>query len=230
MSKPVQLTLDLPHRPALSGEDFFVAPANAQAIDWIDRWPDWPGPGIVIHGDRGCGKSHLVGVFASRSGARLLNADALADTEFVVSGTPSAYVIDDADLAVAQNVTTSRALFHLFNLAKREGRKLMLTGRTPAARWQVPLADLSSRLKTLDQVMIAPPDDALLGVLLVKQFADRQLRVAPAVIHYLTARMERSTDAVIRIVDALDRSALSRKRSISITLARSVLDEGSRDL
>ena len=41
------------------GEDFFVAEANRDAVEWIDRWPDWPGPGLVIHGDRGCGKSHL---------------------------------------------------------------------------------------------------------------------------------------------------------------------------
>ena len=41
----IQLPLDLGHRPALGREDFLVAPSNQGAVAWIDRWPDWPGPG-----------------------------------------------------------------------------------------------------------------------------------------------------------------------------------------
>ena len=40
-----QLSLDLGQRPALDREDFLVAPSNETAVAWIDRWPDWPGPG-----------------------------------------------------------------------------------------------------------------------------------------------------------------------------------------
>jgi len=42
MSAASQLILDLPVRPALGREDFFVAESNATAVAWIDRWPDWP--------------------------------------------------------------------------------------------------------------------------------------------------------------------------------------------
>ena len=43
-----QLPLDLGHRPALGRSDFLVAPSNAAAIGWLDRWPDWPGPALVV--------------------------------------------------------------------------------------------------------------------------------------------------------------------------------------
>ena len=53
---PKQLAFDLEHRPALGEEDFLVAESNAGAVAWIDRYPDWPGPALVLSGDQGAGK------------------------------------------------------------------------------------------------------------------------------------------------------------------------------
>ena len=41
-----QLTLDFDHRPALGGEDFLIAPPNADAVRWLDTSPDF-GDGIL---------------------------------------------------------------------------------------------------------------------------------------------------------------------------------------
>jgi len=49
-AKGTQLALDLRHRVAMGREDFLVSPSNADAVAWIDRWPDWPGPALVIVG------------------------------------------------------------------------------------------------------------------------------------------------------------------------------------
>ncbi len=68
MTRPGQLALDFGHRPALGREDFLVAPCNEDAVAWVDRWPDWPGPALVIHGPAGCGKTHLAQVWRRRSG------------------------------------------------------------------------------------------------------------------------------------------------------------------
>ena len=57
-----QLVLNLGHRPALGREDFLVADGNRVAVDWIDQWPDWPQPGLALHGDPGAGKTHLSGL------------------------------------------------------------------------------------------------------------------------------------------------------------------------
>jgi len=72
---------------------------------------------------------------------------------------------------------------------------------------------------------IAPPDDALLASLLVKHFADRQVRVAPSVIGFAVRRIERSFAAAAGFVDALDRAALGAGRPIGIALVRQVLAE-----
>lgn len=54
-----QLAFDLPIRPALSREDFFISPANALALASLDGWRDWPRGKMVLVGPRGSGKTHL---------------------------------------------------------------------------------------------------------------------------------------------------------------------------
>ena len=52
-----QLVLAFAHRPTLDAEDFWVAPSNADAVSWIDRWRAWTHPVLVLHGPPGCGKT-----------------------------------------------------------------------------------------------------------------------------------------------------------------------------
>ena len=72
---------------------------------------------------------------------------------------------------------------------------------------------------------IDPPDDALLGAVLVKHFADRQLRAAPAAIGYLIPRMERSFAMAATLAARLDELALATGRPIGLPLARRALAE-----
>ena len=74
---------------------------------------------------------------------------------------------------------------------------------------------------------IGEPDDALLAALLVKHFADRQLRVAPQVLSYLLPRMERSFAGAAGLVARLDAAALADQRPLSIPLVRRILADGS---
>ena len=101
----------------------------------------------------------------------------------------------------------------------------MITGKTPPARWPITLADLSSRLKTATVAQIGSPDDALLAAVLVKQFADRQIRISGDVVSFVQARIERSFDALGQFVDATDKLAMAEKKRITIPLARRVLQE-----
>ncbi len=59
----------------------------------------------------------------------------------------------------------------------------------------------------------------------MKLFADRQLAVGAEVVRFLSARIERSFAAARRVVEAIDRTALARRRQITVPLARAVLQE-----
>ena len=227
MTAGPQLALAFDHRPSLSGDDFLVAPNNAEAVGWIDRWPDWPGPALVVFGPPGCGRTHLAHVFQTRSGARSIgSADLGAADARTVLGDARAIVLDDADAMAGPAL--ERGLLHLYTAIEQEGRSMLLTARSAPSRWPIALADLSSRLKAAPVVEIGPPDDALIAAVLVKLFADRQLRVTDDVIQYALARMDRTVDAARRLVAAADSTALAERRNITVPLVRRIL-AGSAD-
>ena len=140
----------------------------------------------------------------------------LAGPAGLLEGPARTLVVDDADrllaTAGAKRAAIEETLFHLYNALAGTGA-MLLTARQPAARWPIALADLRSRLRAAPAAAIDRPDDALLAAVMVKLFADRQLRVGAEVITFLVARMERSFAAAAALVEALDRAALADRRA-----------------
>jgi DnaA regulatory inactivator Hda len=222
---PGQLPLELGHRPALGQADFVVGAGNRDAVAWLDRWPDWPAAALVIYGPAGCGKSHLVAVWRARSQARALSAQDLAGAALapLIEGRGH-LALDDAENTVASGGEAAEAaLFHLYNAVKARGDTMLLSARTPPARWALALPDLASRLGALPAIAVAQPDDELMSAVLAKLFSDRQLAVDRRVIDYLATHMERSFAAARQLVDAMDREALARRRRITRPLAMELL-------
>lgn len=219
---PRQLVLDLPVREAQALEDFLPAPCNRAALEAVLAWPRWPGPVLCLVGPEGCGKSHLAAVWAARAQPVTVRPCDLVSPSAALErlGAARAALWDEAC-----EPADERGLLHLINaLAERSGH-LLLVGRLPPTRWVLTLPDLRSRLAAAPIAEIAPPDDALLAALLVKQLRDRNLSLAPSLVEYLIARMERSFAGLRRLVRALDRAALATRRPLGPGLARMVLDE-----
>jgi len=214
-----QLALDLGHRPALGMDDFLVAHSNRDAVRWLDRWPDWPGPALALIGPAGSGKTHLAHVFAARSGGAVLAAGDIAGQEPPeLSAGATTIVVEDGDRGVAEE-----PLLHLYNWIAETGRQLLLTGREAPARWPIALPDLRSRLSALPVASLEAPDDGLIGAVLVKTLGDRQLAVGQDVVRFVVPRIERSFAALHAFVAGIDARALAERRNITVPLAREVL-------
>lgn len=211
-----QLPLNFDFRPAMRGEDFLVANCNREAIAWLDRFPQWPSPFLVIYGAPGCGKTHLCEVFHQATGASALNL--VADPFQTMNG---------AKVGILENLDgqafDETALFHLYNHAKENGAFILITAQTPPAQWDVSLRDLKSRLGAVCVAEIGQPDDALMEAVLVKLFADRQLQVDREVLSFILIRMERSFQTARELVQVIDREALAQKRKITIPFVRQFL-------
>jgi chromosomal replication initiation ATPase DnaA len=216
---PRQLVLDLAHRQALGEEDFLVSRSNAAAVELIDAWPHWPHPAAIVVGPEGSGKSHLANVWRLRSAAHLVPAAELSDAIVAALAERSALVVEDLDRGLADE----RALFHLLNRARESAVCVLLTSREAPGDMTFRIPDLRSRLRALPVVELQSPDEALLKAVLVKLFCDRQLNVEPAVIEYLSLRMERSMEAASRVVAAVDRLALAMHRKVTRPLAAEAL-------
>ncbi|MDF2368050.1 DnaA/Hda family protein [Sneathiella sp.] len=220
--QPSQIPMNFEFRAATGREDFLVTPANEDAVAWIDKWPDWPMRSLLLVGPVGAGKTHLAHVWQTGTGARVINAEKLGhlDIEEIskIAGHP--LVVENAGPGMNEE-----ALLHLFNLVQEKGGSLLMTTATVPSAWNVALKDLSSRLGTIPVARIHEPDDALFAALVVKLFSDRQLAVTPDVVQYITQRLERSFAEARRFVRLLDKSALAKKRKITISLLRDVFKE-----
>jgi chromosomal replication initiation ATPase DnaA len=221
--EPAQLVFDLAQRSALDAEDFLVSGSNAAAIGIVDGWPDWSHWAAVVTGPVGAGKSHLVNVWRSKSNAACVQATDVSDaTAQAFDGTiagSTALAIENLEAGIGDE----KALFHLLNLAREHKLSILLTSRVAPGDLVVTLPDLRSRLRALPHVAIEPPDETLLGAILVKLFADRQLAVEPHVVAHLLRHMERSTEVATGVVNEIDHLALATHRKVTRALAAEAL-------
>lgn len=216
-----QLRLRLGRPAAYSRDEFAVGPSNAQAVALLDAWPAWHGRALALVGPEGSGKTHLARAWAQAAGAVVLDRE---DPDLrQADGRPA--LLEDVDQGVP-----GEALFHLINLAAREGGGLLLTARTRPAAWPAALPDLRSRLNAMAVAEIEPPDDAVLEGVLRKFFRDRNIRPPEEVYPYLLRRMGRSIPDAREIVRKLDEAGDGELKPVTRVLARQILEGDSQNL
>ena len=215
MDSPDQLPLPFVHRPRFAEIDFLGAPSNAAALSWLARTGDWPDGRLALWGAAGCGKTHLLHLWAGRDGARLVAGPALNELS---PATPLA--VDDADAAADEAV-----LLHTLNAAAEARCPVLLAARLPPARWTTRLPDLASRLRAVIAVEIGVAEDSLLRMLLARLVAERQVPITSAVQDWLVLRLPRSPAVLREAVARLDQASLAVSRPVTRALARRVLDD-----
>ena len=223
--KAQQIPFDLGSRRAFGRSDFHIGQCNRDAVGWIDRWPDWPAPVLILQGLAASGKSHLAAVWQDKTNAALIKPEALTTTSAEkLFELGDALVLDGLDPWLGDRAAET-TLFHLYNLLKEEQKTMMITMRMAPTYADFTIADLASRFRAAPSIQVHAPDDMLLASVLIKLFSDRQLNVSNDVISYLLPRMERSFAAARDVVERADHMALSEKRGISVPLMRKVLAE-----
>jgi hypothetical protein len=176
--------------------DYIISDANIAVARHLEHWSLWPVMATVLTGPRKSGRSLIGRIFASKTGAELIDNAEQVDEE---------------------------AIFHAWNRAQAARRPLLIIADAGLPLWQVALPDLRSRLTATPLVAVAQPDDMLVAALLQKLLAARGLVPAPDLIRYLVPRIERSYVAVARTIDTLDELALQRRQGLTIPLARRAL-------
>jgi chromosomal replication initiation ATPase DnaA len=209
-----QLTLPFADEQHYAAEDFCPAPSNAAAREWLARSDAWSNNRLILWGEPGCGKTHLLHVWAQTHQAEVISSAGLQGLRRV--SRPVA--IDDADLA-----PDPQALLHLLNNAAEAGFPALLAARLPPARMAYKLADLTSRLRAASAVEIRPPEDELLEQLLTRLASQRQLALSIPVRNTLLLHLPRAPAFYREAVARLDRAALDRSAKITRGLALEIV-------
>ncbi len=170
--------------------------ANSEAISLLRAWRHWPSPATLLVGPPRSGRSLIGRLFASESGGDL---------------------VDDADRA------DETRLFNLWNIARENGRPLLLIAHEAPPLWAVSLPDLRTRLATAAVARIAPPDEAVAAALVAHGLERAGSAFAPGMAEFVARRVTRCYETIDKVVEALNAESLASGRKLTVASARTVL-------
>ena len=221
-----QIPLELSILPNQASETFLIGAPNKAAIEWLEHWPHWPGRARALNivGPEGTGKTVLGQHFAEeRQSVCFTRFDAFSENDLSVPHIALDGLEPGADWQ-------DEALFHLYNWIASQNGSLLLLSRSPIAQMEWQLPDLVSRFATAAVQEIDLPDDVFLEAFLQQLFIQRQCNVAVSVLKYLLQRIPRNFSFAIQLADALDNMSLAHKKPVSVSMAKTVLQDLGADI
>ena len=213
-----QLILNLRSLPSMGRNDYFVSEVNKEAVSWLDSWPNWTTFGFIVCGPLGSGKSHLAQVLRTLSHGDIIEAKDISSKNIDQLSEKKCLIIENLE-----SLTSETLLFHLYNMLLENKNNLMLTSKFNVSQINFELPDLKSRLLSMPQVSIGLPDDRLLKNLLIKQFLDKGILVEMDVIDYLIKRIDRSFEAISKLVAKIDFKSLEKAKKITIPFIKNTI-------
>ena len=213
-----QLVLKFPTINAYLQQDYYVSSSNHEAYDFINSWPKWLKKIANIFGPSGSGKTHLTSILKNKTSVLQIQSDQLNDKIFFKFKTKEALIIENINEKVSENL-----LFSLWNIALQDNKYLLFTSSKPISSFKFKLPDLKSRAKDIITIGLKLPGDDLIGVILAKNFSDKQIKVEKKHIDYIIKRIDRSYEKISQFVLTLDKYSLEKGGSFSLKMIKEVL-------
>ena len=213
-----QLVLKFPTINAYLQQDYYVSSSNQEAYDFINSWPKWLKRIANIFGPSGSGKTHLTSILKSKTSVLEIQSDQLNDKIFFKFKTKEALIVENINEKISENL-----LFSLWNAAIQDNKYLLFTSTKPISSFKFKLPDLKSRAKDIITIGLKLPGDDLIGVILAKNFSDKQIKVEKKHIDYIIKRIDRSYEKISQFVLTLDKYSLEKGGSFSLKMIKEVL-------
>ena len=213
-----QLILKFPTNKIYLKEDYYVSTSNRDAYDFIDSWPKWIKRIANIFGPSGSGKTHLVSILKNKTSVLSVKSESLNEKIFYKFKTKEVLVLENLNEKVPEKI-----LFSLWNIALQDNKYLLITSSKPINSYKFKLADLNSRLRSIVTIGVKLPSDDLIGVILTKNFSDKQIKVNKKQIDYIIKRIDRSYEKISQFILTLDKYSLKKGTPFSLKLIKEVL-------
>lgn len=210
-----QTSFNFPFLDRYLDDDFVCCKENKTAFDFINNYDVKISniPNIfAIYGKKNSGKNHLAHIWQRKMQADFLEPDQLQDPEIAGHIKKNQFYI----IRNIENVKNQIALFHIFNIINERNCYLMLTSNINLNQIRYGFADIESRFKNIFTIEIKDPDIDLIKMLLIKQFAMRQLNVENKVIDYIAKNIDRNYDEIVKISKLLEFYCFEKKKNITI--------------
>lgn len=214
-----QVTFSLMNESPDNLEDFIESSSNQLAYKYVSNWPNNFGilpysKTLIIKGPKSSGKSFLANLWAQKTGALFLKKNYKLTTSILEHH--QAFIIDGFD-----SNWSEEDVLHYFNLLHENNKYLLITlTKIP----YIALADLSSRINSVNKIDILMPDDELIRILIFKQFSNLSILINDDVINYLLKIIPREFPKILSVVNDINKNSLEQKRKITVPFIRSLID------
>ncbi|WP_200821415.1 DnaA regulatory inactivator Hda [Oceanicoccus sp. KOV_DT_Chl] len=225
-----QLPLALQLRDDATFENFYVAD-NGVLVDSLQRQLSGGERYIYYYGDKGSGRSHLLQAACHQADKAGLSSVYLPLSELheynpaeLLEGLEqlSLVCLDDID-QVLGNSDWEQQLFHLFNRLNDQQVCLLVSAPCAVRELNIELADLSSRLSWGMLFQITPFNDAQQLAVIQFRAQRRGLQLSDDVAQFIFYRCQRDTEALMQVLEQLDKASLEQKRRLTVPFVKSIL-------
>ena len=220
MNKLNQTLLKFELEQNFTYDDFFVSKCNYFAFSLIESWPKWEKNILNIYGEKFCGKSHLSEIFKRKHKAIIIKNDEINNNFFNKIRYYENIILDNLEF-----LSDEKILYSIFNFVEQYNKYLIINSIDSINSIEFTLPDLKSRLKNCIFAKIDKPDDDMIFALVLKHFADRQIKIEKKIIEYITKRIERSYGKIFDFIYKVDQFSLINKKPIDYKSIKKILEE-----
>lgn len=233
-----QLSLNIGLLDSFEFSSFYPMPENQEIVDLLqtDFWRTFPQ--IFLAGDLGSGKSHLLQAACYRIQEQGLTASYISLRQLerygvrVLEGLdhqPVVFMLDDIDLVIG-NLAWETALVHLLNRCRAHQQSVVLSGQYDPHELLCVLPDLASRLVWGPTFRLKSLTAEQALAVFKKRARRRGLELPEPVLTQISKRFANNIQALMQVLDKLDRVSLHKGRKITRQLLQEIFPPESNEV
>jgi chromosomal replication initiation ATPase DnaA len=211
----IQTTFDFPEVPSYKLDDFIVTENNQATFQTITNWPEaWQSSCfpyfLLLYGKAKSGKTHLANIWLQNANATIFASHQSIETLDLRGN----IVVEDID----SSNWSETDLFHIFNFCHETKRYCLFTSSSFPLDFN--LADLSSRIKSINRACINQADSQTIKIILRKEFSKKSLQVEQKIIDLLVEILPTNFASASQAVDLLNQTSLNTGKAINSSMVK----------
>ena len=234
VSSPQQLSLSVNLNDDATFDNFY-APAqthNAMVVQGLRAQLDGSGDAFIyLWGAPGCGLTHLLQAACHQAQSAGMSVQYLPLRDLVGYAPDELFAgLGSVDLvcldclpSVAGRADWERAIFHLYNQLRDQGKRLLVAAEHSPRELALMLEDLRSRLQWGLTYQVHSLTDEDKQQALQMRARARGLELSDEVAQYITQRLPRDTNELFWQLQRLDHASLAEQRKLTIPFVKKVL-------
>lgn len=231
-----QLFFNFPEYRQGKIQDFILTSANQLPYLYIAKWPEWMNNIVMLHGPSGCGKTFLANYWQQKVNGCNINLFDINEAQLEILLQENKYFIFDnfdkyfirkylmKNLDKHNFSSFEQSFLKIFEHLKSENKYMIITSTTEPTKLAFKTPDFASRIATVTNFDIAAPNKADLKTMIIKQFADLQLKVKSDIIELISENSSNSYVIAANIINDVNNLSLAEKRNINLNLVNKIIN------